>query len=74
MEIIKRAKAPTPGFFKRLRTLGLVLAAAGGAIVTAPVTLPAALVAVAGYVIVAGGIISAVSQITVDDGKSPGDG
>ncbi len=72
MEIIKRAKAPTPGFFKRLRTLGLALAAAGGAIVTAPVTLPAALVAVAGYVIVVGGIISAVSQITVDDSKSQG--
>jgi hypothetical protein len=31
------------------------------------VALPAAIVTVAGYVAVAGGVISAVSQVTVDD-------
>lgn len=74
MEIIKRAKAPTPAFFRKLRTVGLVLAAIGGTVVTAPVALPAVLVTVAGYVAVAGGIISAVSQVTVDDAKREGDG
>ena len=73
MEIIRRAKAPTPGFFRKLRTIGLVLAAIGGTVATAPVALPAALVAAGGYVALAGGIISAVSQITVDDAKREGD-
>jgi hypothetical protein len=32
-----------------------------------PVALPAAVVSVAGYLAVAGGVMSAVSQVTVDD-------
>ncbi|HAD96583.1 MAG TPA: hypothetical protein DCG19_04200 [Cryomorphaceae bacterium] len=66
-KIIERAKAPTPPFFKKLRKVGLTLAAAGGALLAAPIALPAEAVTVAGYVIVAGGILSAVSQITKDD-------
>ena len=67
MTIIKRAAAPTPKFFKLLRTVGLVLLAVSGSVFAAPVVLPAALVIVAGYVAVAGVVMSAVSQITVDD-------
>jgi hypothetical protein len=44
----------------------LVLLGISGSIVAAPVLLPAAVVTVAGYVAVAGGVISAISQITVD--------
>ena len=64
MNIIERAQAPTPKFFIVLRNIGLVLAAASGAIMAAPVVLPAAIVTTAGYLAVAGGVISAVSQIT----------
>ena len=64
MNVIKRAKAPTPKFFKVLRNIGLVLAAVGGTILSAPVTLPVVLVSIAGYIAVAGGVISAVSQLT----------
>ena len=67
MNIVERAKAPTPKFFKILRSIGLVLLGISGSIVAAPVLLPAVLVTVAGYVAVAGGVISAISQITVDD-------
>lgn len=67
MNIVERAKAPTPKFFKILRSIGLVLLGISGSIVAAPVLLPAAVVTVAGYVAVAGGVISAISQITVDD-------
>ena len=74
MEIIKRAKAPTPKFFKKLRSIGLLLAAIGGTVVAAPVALPAIVVSLGGYVAVAGGIISAISQITVDDSKQNTDG
>lgn len=67
MNILERAKAPTPKFFKILRSIGLVLLGISGSIVAAPVVLPAAVVTAAGYVAVAGGVISAISQITVDD-------
>ena len=64
MNIIKRIYSPTPKFFKVLRNIGLVLAAVGGTILAAPVALPAIVVTVGGYVAVAGGVISAVSQLT----------
>jgi uncharacterized membrane protein HdeD (DUF308 family) len=66
MNIVERAKAPTPKFFKILRSIGLALLGISGSIVAAPVVLPAAVVTAAGYVAVAGGVISAISQITVD--------
>ncbi len=72
MDFIERAQAPTPKFFKILRTIGLALLAVSGAILTAPVTLPAIVVTIAGYTAVAGGVLSAVSQVTVDDGKKKG--
>ncbi len=67
MNVIKRAKAPTPKFFRVLRSIGLALLAISGTVVAAPVALPAAVVTVAGYVAVAGGVLSAVSQITTDN-------
>ncbi len=67
MNILERAKAPTPKFFKILRSIGLALLGISGSIVAAPVVFPAAVVTAAGYVAVAGGVISAISQITVDD-------
>ena len=63
-KIINRAKAPTPKFFKVLRNIGLALAAVGGTILAAPVALPVAVVSIGGYIAVAGGVISAVSQLT----------
>ena len=67
MNIVERAKAPTPKFFRVLRTVGLALLAVSGSIVAAPVALPAIVVTVAGYAAVAGTVLSAVSQVTVDD-------
>lgn len=65
-EIINRVNAPTPKFFKRLRNIGLALAAVAGTIIAAPVALPAVIVKVAGYLTVASGVISAVSQTAVE--------
>ena len=67
MKIIERIKAPTPKFFKILRSIGLALLAISGTVVAAPIVLPVTVVTVAGYMAVAGGVISAVSQMTVDD-------
>ena len=67
MKVVERIKAPTPKFFKILRSIGLTLLAISGTIVAAPIVLPVTVVTVAGYMAVAGGVISAVSQMTVDD-------
>lgn len=67
MNLTERAKAPTPKFFRVLRTIGLSLLAVSGSIIAAPIALPASIVTIAGYVAVAGGVLSAVSQVTVDD-------
>lgn len=64
-KVIERVQAPTPKFFKVIRNIGLVLTAVSGAVATAPVTLPAIVVSVAGYLAVAGGIASAVSQTAI---------
>ena len=66
-KIIDRAKAPTPKFFKVLRTVGLALAAVGGTILAAPIALPAIIPTIGGYVAVAGGVLSAASQLTTTD-------
>ena len=66
MTIAERVKAPTPKFFKTLRTIGLALAGIGGAILAAPVAVPAALITIAGYITLAGGVMTAVSQTAVD--------
>jgi uncharacterized membrane protein HdeD (DUF308 family) len=67
MNIFQRAKAPTPKFFRILRTIGLSLAAVGGSLLAAPVALPVALVTAAGYLTVVGGVIGAVSQTAVEN-------
>ena len=66
-KVIRRLKAPTPKFFKVLRNVGLVLATVGGTLVTAPVSLPIIVTTIGGYIAVAGGVISAVSQLTTTD-------
>lgn len=65
--LVKRSKAQTPPFFKKLRLVGLTLAAVGGVLVASPIALPAALVAAGGYLIVAGSVATAVSQVAVQE-------
>jgi uncharacterized membrane protein HdeD (DUF308 family) len=71
MNIINRAKAPTPKFFKVLRNIGLALAAVGGTILAAPIALPVVVTTVGGYLAVAGGVVSAVSQLTTGEAVLP---
>lgn len=62
-----RCNAETPPFFKKLRTVGVIVVAAGTALVSAPVALPAAVLAIGGYLIVGGAVASAVSQAAIAD-------
>jgi hypothetical protein len=65
-EIMNRVSSPTPKFFKKLRNIGLVLAAVATTIVTAPIALPAVIIKIAGYLAVASGVASAISQTAVE--------
>ncbi|HVY75202.1 MAG TPA: hypothetical protein VG890_10250 [Puia sp.] len=65
MNLVERAVSPTPNLFQKLRNIGLALAAISAAIIAAPVALPTIVVTVAGYLAVAGSVLGAVSQITV---------
>ena len=65
MKISERIKAPTPKFFKKLRNIGIALAAIGTSILAAPVTLPAIILKIAGYLAVAGSVAGGISQTAV---------
>ena len=65
LSLVQRLTSPTPKIFKIFRTIGLSLAAAGGAILAVP-AMPAVLVTIAGYMIAAGSVMTAVSQVTVE--------
>ena len=65
-KILNRASAPTPKFFKVLRNVGLALAAVGGTILAAP-ALPAIVITIGGYVVVAGAVLTSASQLTTMD-------
>jgi hypothetical protein len=71
LNIVERALAPTPKWFKILRTVGIALATIGGTIIAAPVALPVGLVSAAGYLVLGGSIISVVSQTAVKAEEEP---
>lgn len=62
MNLKERIESPTPKFFKKVRNIGLILAAISATVLTTPVALPAVLIKIAGYLAVAGSVASAVSQ------------
>ena len=76
MNLIQRAAAPTPKFFKKVRNIGLILAAVSGTLLASPVALPVVAIKIAGYLAVAGSVASAVSQVTTEeeDQKATTDG
>lgn len=65
--IKKRWIAKTPTFWKKLQKVGLVAGAVGGVLIAAPIALPATLIALGGYLVTAGGVAAALSQLTVED-------
>ena len=75
MNILNRCKKPTPKFFQTIRNVGIGLATAGGTLLAAPVSLPEWLLSSATYLVVAGTVATAVSQVTVagEEGPDPED-
>jgi hypothetical protein len=66
-EVKNRALAPTPPFFQFLKKAGVLLAAVGTAVLTAPGLVPDLLATYAGHAVTAGTILVSISQLTVDD-------
>jgi ABC-type xylose transport system permease subunit len=62
-----RWNAKTPKFWKRVRNIAITLGAIAGVILTAPVSLPAAVITAAGYLATAGTVAATLSQLTVED-------
>ena len=56
--IIKRMHKTTPKYFKKIRNAGLAIVAIGASIPAAPVVLPAILLQIAGYLVLAGGVLT----------------
>ena len=71
MNLVERTLAPTPKWFKILRTVGIALASVGGIIIASPIALPVGLVSAAGYLVLGGSIISVVSQTAVNSEEEP---
>ena len=70
MKFQERIQKPTPPFFKKLRNIGIILAATGGALLAAPIALPSAIVSIATYMTVAGTVATTVSQAVVSDNQN----
>ena len=71
MNVVERALAPTPKWFKILRTVGIALAGVGGIIIASPIALHVGLVSAAGCLVLGGSIISVVSQTAVKSEEEP---
>lgn len=64
MEIIKRISEPTPPFWKKVRKIAIALGLIGTAIVTAPISLPAGIITIGGYLVTAGTVATVLAQTT----------
>lgn len=62
--IIERAKAPTPKFFKKLRNIFVLVGSIGGIIASTGPAAPAVLAAAAPWLITIGSVGAGVSQLT----------
>ena len=63
-ELLERISEPTPSFWKKVQRIGIALGTVGGILITAPVSLPASIVAIGGYLATAGAVTTALSQLT----------
>lgn len=64
MSLKERWNAKTPDFWKKVQKVAIAAGVVGGAIVTLPVSLPAAIVTAGGYLVAVGSVGAALSQLT----------
>ena len=66
LSLLDRVALPSPLFWKKVSAVGKAIGALGLVLVTAPVALPAAVVSVAGYLVLAGSLTAGLSALTVE--------
>ena len=64
MELKKRWKSKTPSFWKKVQKIGIIAGTLGGALLAAPIALPAAVLSGATYLVVIGTTTATLSQLT----------
>jgi len=70
MNIKERLKSPTPKFWKKVVRIGVGIGAVAGAMLLAPITLPALVVTAAGYGVAVGTtalILAKLTKVDVSD-------
>ena len=65
LTLVQRVVAPTPKFFRLLRTIGVIVGLVGASLLATPVALPTAVVTIGGYLALAGSIVTGISQTAV---------
>ena len=65
MKLRDRWKTESPRLFKNIIRIGLSVGAVGGALLASPIALPIAITTLAGHMVVAGVLTSAVAKLTV---------
>jgi len=67
METLKnRWSSKTPKFWKKIQKIGIAAGTIGGVLVASPVMLPATIVSIGGYLLLAGSLTATLSQLTVE--------
>ena len=67
MTVKHRWNSKTPDFWKKVQKVAIAAGAAAGALLVAPITLPAIVITAAGYIVTAGTVAAALSQLTVEN-------
>jgi hypothetical protein len=66
-ELVKRWKAKTPKFWRKVQRIALTVGTVSGVLLAAPVALPATLLTLAGYGLTVGSVGAVLSQLTRED-------
>ena len=68
LSLLDRVALPSPTFWRKVSAVGKAIGGLGLVLVTAPVALPAAVVSVAGYLVLVGSLTAGLSALTVEPG------
>ena len=66
LSLLDRVALPSPSFWRKVSAVGKAIGGLGLVLVTAPVTLPAAVVSVAGYLVLVGSLTAGLAALTVE--------
>ena len=72
LSLLDRVALPSPTFWRKVSAVGKAIGGLGLVLVTAPVALPAAVVSVAGYLVLVGSLTAGLAALTVEPGAVAG--